>query len=82
MDEQNLITMANQIGDFFASLPDHEEAIGDIASHIRRFWEPRMRRAILAALDDGSTVDTSRMSDIVRETLTKHRADLMPAASS
>jgi formate dehydrogenase subunit delta len=80
MDEQNLITMANQIGDFFTSLPDHEEAIGDIASHIRRFWEPRMRRAILEALDDGSTVDTSRMSDIVRETLIRHRADLMPAA--
>ncbi|WP_118179407.1 formate dehydrogenase subunit delta [Paraburkholderia phosphatilytica] len=81
MDEQNLITMANQIGDFFTSLPDHEEAIGDIASHIRRFWEPRMRRAILEALDDGSTVDTSRMSDIVRETLIKHREELMPAAS-
>ena len=80
MDEQNLITMANQIGDFFTSLPDHEEAIGDIASHIRRFWEPRMRRAILEALDDGSTVDTSRMSDIVRETLIKHREELMPAA--
>ena len=81
MDEQNLITMANQIGDFFTSLPDHEEAIGDIASHIRRFWEPRMRRAILEALDDDSTVDTSRMSDIVRETLIKHREELMPAAS-
>eukprot|EP01036_Dinobryon_divergens_P058728 gene58728-78350_t len=43
--------MANQIGSFFESMPDRAQAIEDIASHIKRFWEPRMRRAILASID-------------------------------
>ena len=51
MDNQNLIDMANRIGDFFDSMPDREEALAGIADHIRRFWEPRMRRALLAELD-------------------------------
>jgi formate dehydrogenase subunit delta len=81
MDDNNLIDMANRIGDFFESMPDHEEALTGIADHIRRFWEPRMRRAILATLDlpDGST-DVA-MSGIVREALLRHRAALTPAAA-
>ena len=51
MDEQNLIDMANRIGEFFESMPDHEEALAGVADHIRRFWEPRMRRTLLGALD-------------------------------
>ncbi|MGU7776422.1 formate dehydrogenase subunit delta, partial [Burkholderia sp. MR1-5-21] len=45
MDTGHLIDMANQIGEFFASMPDRDEALAGIADHIRRFWEPRMRRA-------------------------------------
>uniref|UniRef100_UPI001A8D0527 formate dehydrogenase subunit delta n=1 Tax=Trinickia mobilis TaxID=2816356 RepID=UPI001A8D0527 len=51
MNQEHLIVMANQIGEFFESMPDREEALAGVADHIRRFWEPRMRRAILAALD-------------------------------
>ena len=47
MDVNNLIRMANQIGEFFESMPDREQAMQDIASHIRRFWDPRMRHAML-----------------------------------
>ncbi|MCA3787073.1 formate dehydrogenase subunit delta, partial [Burkholderia sp.] len=54
MDHEHLIDMANQIGAFFESMPDRDEALAGIADHIRRFWEPRMRRALLAALDDPS----------------------------
>ncbi len=81
MDNQNLIDMANRIGDFFESMPDHEEALTGVADHIRRFWEPRMRRALLAALDepDASGIE---MSSIVREALVKHRDGLAPAAAS
>ncbi|RQR21294.1 formate dehydrogenase, partial [Burkholderia sp. Bp9143] len=46
MDNGHLIDMANQIGAFFESMPDREEALSGIAEHIRRFWEPRMRRAL------------------------------------
>jgi formate dehydrogenase subunit delta len=70
MDVNNLIRMANQIGEFFESMPDRAQALEDIASHIKRFWEPRMRRAILEGLDQKNTEE---FSDIVREAITSHR---------
>lgn len=70
MDVNNLIKMANQIGTFFESMPDRQQALNDIANHIRRFWEPRMRKALLESLDHASAED---MSDIVREALSSHR---------
>jgi formate dehydrogenase subunit delta len=70
MDINNLITMANQIGTFFESMPDRQQAVQDIANHIRRFWDPRMRRAILNSLDQHNE---ERLSDIVREALSTHR---------
>jgi formate dehydrogenase subunit delta len=81
MDTDNLIDMANRIGDFFDSMPDREEALAGIADHIRRFWEPRMRRALLATLDDAQDAHGIAMSDFVREALVKHRERLMPVAA-
>lgn len=70
MDVNNLIRMANQIGEFFETMPDREQAVKDIAVHIKRFWEPRMRRAILESLDhDGA----AGLSQIVREAIVSHR---------
>jgi formate dehydrogenase subunit delta len=48
MNPQNLAEMANNIADFFEAEPDHEVAVEGIANHIRKFWEQRMRRQILA----------------------------------
>jgi len=70
MDVNNLITMANQIGTFFDSMPDRQQAVQDIAEHIRRFWDPRMRRPILDSLDQHND---EGLSDIVREALSTHR---------
>ena len=52
MSPDKLVMMANQIGKFFASQGSAAAAPG-IAEHIRKFWEPRMRNAILAHLDAG-----------------------------
>ncbi|MFM0715998.1 formate dehydrogenase subunit delta [Paraburkholderia strydomiana] len=82
MDTQNLIDMANRIGDFFESMPDHEEALTGVADHIHRFWEPRMRRALLAALDEAPDANGIALSAFVREALVKHREELTPAAAS
>ncbi len=48
MDIDNLVRMANRIGDFFEAMPDRAEAREGVAAHLRRFWEPRMRAALLA----------------------------------
>ena len=47
-----LVYMANQIGTFFKS-QDLSTASAKIAEHIVKFWDPRMRRAIIAYLDGG-----------------------------
>lgn len=52
MNDDRLISMANQIADFFQSYPE-AEAVEGVATHIRRFWDPRMRQGIFAHLKAG-----------------------------
>jgi formate dehydrogenase subunit delta len=47
-----LVRMANQIGDFYASMPDQEGTDG-VASHLRLYWTPKMIREIIAFADEG-----------------------------
>lgn len=42
-----LIKMTNEISAYFAAEPDAEQAAKDVAGHLRRYWEPRMRRQII-----------------------------------
>jgi formate dehydrogenase subunit delta len=42
-----LIKMANQISDFFQGTTDPEKAAADVATHLRRYWDPRMRTQIV-----------------------------------
>ncbi|MDI1299245.1 formate dehydrogenase subunit delta [Methylotenera sp.] len=46
MDIQRLISMANQIGDFYESYPNQSHAQKDIAEHINKFWALSMRKQI------------------------------------
>jgi formate dehydrogenase subunit delta len=46
MDIKRLISMANQIGDFYESYPDQSHAQLDIAEHINKFWALSMRQQI------------------------------------
>ena len=48
-----------------------------IADHIRKFWVPRMRSEILAAV---GTEAGAQLHGIVAEALVRHRALLEPAA--
>lgn len=50
--DEKLVYMANQIADFFATMPEAESVPG-VADHINKFWEPRMRRQLFAILDAG-----------------------------
>ena len=79
MDAQHLIHMANQIGQFFEVMPDRQEALDGVATHLRKFWEPRMRRAIYAALDAGQA---DALRPLVREVLNARRAALEPVAAT
>ena len=71
MDDENLVRMVNRIGAFFAAMPDRDEALHDAAQHVRRFWEPRMRRQLLAHLDEHAG---DGIEPFVLAALRQHRA--------
>jgi formate dehydrogenase subunit delta len=66
MNPANLIKMANQIAAFFEAMPNHEQAVKDVAAHIQKNWEPRMRSALLQHVSQCGDVELSPM---VREAL-------------
>ena len=68
MENDHLIKMANQIGSFFKSYPDQEYAAKEIASHLKRFWAPKMRETIKGI----SASSESMLDDIVRTAINKH----------
>ena len=72
----NLVRMANQIGDFFGTMKDRAQSLEEIAGHLRRFWEPRMRLALLAHVEQQDGVG---LSDIVLESLRTHGESVIPA---
>ncbi len=52
MTNERMVTMANQIATFFRSYP-HAVAVEGVESHIRQFWERRMRAQFLDYLAAG-----------------------------
>ncbi|HEU0225792.1 MAG TPA: formate dehydrogenase subunit delta [Steroidobacteraceae bacterium] len=53
MDVQRLVAMANDIAAFFAAEPDPAAAAEQVATHLRKFWEPRMRAEIRRHATEG-----------------------------
>ena len=47
---ERLLAMANQIGDFFAPYPAGQREEG-VRNHLRHYWDPRMRDALLDHVD-------------------------------
>ncbi|MEY3985287.1 MAG: NADH-dependent formate dehydrogenase delta subunit FdsD [Pseudomonadota bacterium] len=60
----NLVRMANQIAANLQHEPDVPKAV---AEHIRLFWDPRMRRLILAPDVSGVLPDVARALDQLRD---------------
>ena len=52
MSPDKLVYMANQIGKFFQS-QGADAAVRGIAEHLRKFWDPRMRSAIVSHVEAG-----------------------------
>jgi formate dehydrogenase subunit delta len=43
-----LVKMANEIGEFFAGTTDAQAASAEVARHLKRYWEPRMRTQMIS----------------------------------
>jgi len=70
MDMENLVKMANQIGGFYESYPNQDEASQEIANHLRKFWAPRMRSQLLDHVD---RQQGAGLSAIVLSSIAAHR---------
>lgn len=79
MDLHRLVQMANQIGDFFESMPDREQAMTDLASHLKRFWDPRMRRELLEYIDKQGGKD---LKEIVLQAIANNKAAIQSGFST
>jgi len=65
MDRDRLVAMANQIGTFFRA--QGEAAVADgVEDHLRKYWDPRMRREIVAVLERGGEGLAPGVRDAVR----------------
>ncbi|HZE91628.1 MAG TPA: formate dehydrogenase subunit delta [Rhizobacter sp.] len=73
-DQNILIRMANQIGSFFEAMPDRAEALQDVATHLKKFWAPRMRQDLLAHVDAHGADDLHFM---VAEAVSVHRSAIV-----
>lgn len=73
MDTKTLVHMANRIGEFFQAMPERAEALQGVATHIRKFWDPRMRRELLAYIDQEQG---KGLSELVLSALRMHRSTL------
>lgn len=69
MNIERLVRMANDISNFFKAEPDREAAVEGVVTHIKRFWDPRMRSEILAHLERGG----EGLSELAREAVGRLR---------
>ncbi|MGB5133508.1 MAG: formate dehydrogenase subunit delta [Steroidobacteraceae bacterium] len=53
MNTERLVAMANDIAAFFAVEPDQDSAAEQVANHLKKFWEPRMRNEIRRFVEQG-----------------------------
>ncbi|HWT71133.1 MAG TPA: formate dehydrogenase subunit delta [Oxalicibacterium sp.] len=65
-----LVTMANQIGDFFESMKDRKKSEEEIVGHLKRTWDPRMRAALMNHITQH---EDSGLKGIVLEAIRTHK---------
>jgi formate dehydrogenase subunit delta len=70
---QQLVNMANDIANFFHGAADPGTAPASVADHLHRYWDPRMRKQIIAYCAEGG----AGLSDIARAAI-----GLLPDAAS
>jgi len=76
-----LIKMANEIGEFFAGVEvnDPQAAARDVANHLRRYWEPRMRAQMLKYYEER---DGAGLSELAKNAVALlHAASQAPPAT-
>ena len=75
---EQLVQMANDIGNFFRAEPKREDAIAGIVNHISKYWTRRMREKLIAQLQHGD----QSLDELPREAMRRLTAQAAAAPSA
>jgi len=75
VEAHKLVKMANEIAAFFHAEPDQTVAIEAVASHLKRFWDPRMRRELVRWMDEH---DGEGLTELASAAIKANRDRLLP----
>lgn len=78
MNPQKLVKMVNEIASFFEAEPDRAVAMEGVAGHIKRFWDPRMRRELVRFVEEQGG---EGMKETALAAIRAHRDKLVPPAN-
>ena len=76
MKAEKLVKMVNDIASFFEGEPDRNVAMESVAGHLKRFWDPRMRREIVRHVEEQGGAG---LKEIALSAIRAHRDKLVPA---
>ena len=76
MNAHKLVKMVNEIASFFEAEPDRNAVLEGVAGHLKRFWDPRMRRDIVRWVDEKGGEGLKETALLAIRT---HRDKLVPA---
>jgi formate dehydrogenase subunit delta len=62
MNVERLISMANDIANYFHAEPDRSVAVEGVSGHLKKFWEPRMRKQIIAYAQSNNHEELSELA--------------------
>ena len=75
MNPHKLVKMVNEIANFFEAEPDRNVVLEGVAGHLKRFWDPRMRREIVQYVDEQGGAGLNETALLAIRT---HRDKLLP----
>ncbi len=84
MPREDLVRMANQIAHFFEPYPE-SDAIDGVCDHIEKFWDPAMRRELIAIAAQGgqaARVEVEPEKATLHPLVVKSVARLRPPATT
>jgi formate dehydrogenase subunit delta len=75
VDAHKLVKMVNEIAAFFEAEPDRTAVLEAVAGHLKRFWDPRMRREIVRFVDEEGGAG---LNEVALLAIRAHRDKLLP----
>jgi formate dehydrogenase subunit delta len=74
-----MIKMANEIGSFWEGELGEDKAANDVATHLRRYWEPRMRAQMITYFEERQGAG---LSDVAKKAVAVLASQAQAAAAA